>query len=70
MMKKISEYFMAYEATKVFAIRKMKMQFTNKNKFRLNLDSLKCHFLDFGGSFDRILMVRKQSFDMIFVMLL
>ena len=75
MTKKISEYFMAYEATKVFAIRKMKMQFTNKNthslrkdilqkhavpyealfywglegprKF-LNLDSLKCHFLDFG----------------------
>ena len=85
--------------TKMFAIRKMKMQFTNKNthsktyyrsmqchrklffywelgtraegprKF-LNLDSLKCHFLDFGGSFDRILMVRKQSFSMIFVMLL
>ena len=83
MTKKISENFMAYEATKVFAIRKMKMQFTNKNthilptdilqkrfgrklffiggggggglktkadcprKF-LNLESLKCHFLDFG----------------------
>jgi hypothetical protein len=31
MKKKISEYFMAYEATKVFAIRKMKTQFTNKN---------------------------------------
>jgi hypothetical protein len=27
-----------------------------------NLASLKCHFVDFGGSFDRILMVRKQSF--------
>jgi hypothetical protein len=79
MTKKNSEYFMAYEATKVFAIRKMKTQFTNKNthilrtdilqkqcrrkllllgrglrtgaegprKF-LNLESLKCHFLDFG----------------------
>jgi hypothetical protein len=33
-MKTISEYFMAYEATKVFAIRKMKMQFTNKNTHR------------------------------------
>jgi hypothetical protein len=30
----------------------------------LNLESLKCHFLDFGGSFDRILMVRKQRFSM------
>ena len=28
------------------------------------LGSLKCHFLDFGGSFDRILMVRKQRFSM------
>jgi hypothetical protein len=26
----------------------------------LNLDSLKCHFLDFGGRFYRILMVRKR----------
>ena len=72
-----SEYFMAYEATKVFAIRKMKTQFSNKNthiyaqtyyrsmlyeplfdwrlrtrakgprKF-LNLESQKCHFLNFG----------------------
>jgi hypothetical protein len=70
---------MAYEATKVFAIRKMKTQFTNKNthilrqtyyrsvqfcrKF-LNLESLKCHFVDFEGSFDRILMVRIHSFSM------
>ena len=31
----------------------------------LNLESLKCHFLDFGGRFDRlILMVRKQRFSM------
>ena len=30
----------------------------------LNLESLKCHFLDFGGSFDRILIVRKQHFSM------
>jgi hypothetical protein len=98
MTKKMSEYFMAYEATKVFAIHKMKTQFTNKNiririfyaqtyyrsmqcrrklfligglraraegpKKFLNLESLKCHFLDFGGSFDRILMVRKQRFSM------
>jgi hypothetical protein len=28
----------------------------------LNLESLKCHFLDLGGRFDRILMVRKQRF--------
>jgi hypothetical protein len=35
MTKKISEYFMAYEVTKVFAIRKMKMQFTNKNTHSL-----------------------------------
>jgi hypothetical protein len=28
----------------------------------LNWGFLKCHFLDFGGSFDRILMVRKQRF--------
>jgi hypothetical protein len=27
--------------------------------------SLKCHFLDFGGKFDRILMVRKQRFSML-----
>jgi hypothetical protein len=30
----------------------------------LNLESLKCHFLDFGGSFDRTMMVRKQRFSM------
>jgi hypothetical protein len=36
MTKKISEYFMAYEATKMFAIRKMKMQFTNKNTHYAN----------------------------------
>ena len=88
MMKNISEYFMAYEARKVFAIRKMKTQFTNKNthilrtnilqkqcrrklffiggaetmaegpRKPLNLDSLKCHFLDFG-------MVRKKRFSML-----
>jgi hypothetical protein len=76
MTKKICEYFMAYEATKVFAIRKMKTQFINKirifyaqtlqkqchrklffiglktraegTRTFLNLESLKCHFLDFG----------------------
>ena len=31
----------------------------------LNLQSLKCHFLDFGGSFDRILIVGKQHFSML-----
>jgi hypothetical protein len=31
---------MAYEATKVFAIRKMKMQFTNKNTHSLHKDIL------------------------------
>ena len=40
---KISEYFMAYEATKVFAIRKMKMQFTNKNTHSLRKDILQKH---------------------------
>ena len=30
----------------------------------LNLESLKCHFLDFREDFDRILMVRKQRFSM------
>ena len=29
-------------------------------KFSLNLESLKCHFLDFGERFYRILMVRKR----------
>jgi hypothetical protein len=41
--EKISEYFMAYEATKVFAIRKMKMQFTNKNTHSLRIDILQKH---------------------------
>ena len=40
MMKKISEYFMAYEATKVFAIGKMMTQFTNKNTHILRTDIL------------------------------
>jgi hypothetical protein len=32
----------------------------------LNLESLKCHFLDFNwGRFNRILMVRKQRFSML-----
>ena len=43
MTKKISEYFMAYEVTKVFAIRKMKMQFTNKNTHSLRKDILQKH---------------------------
>ena len=29
----------------------------------LNLESLKCHFLDFGERFYRILMVRKRHFN-------
>jgi hypothetical protein len=41
MTKKIYEYFMAYEATKVFAIRKMKTRFTNKNMHILHTDILK-----------------------------
>jgi hypothetical protein len=40
MTKIISEYIMAYEATKVFAIRKMKTQFTNKNTHILRTDIL------------------------------
>ena len=34
---------MAYEATKMFAIRKMKMQFTNKNTHSLRKDILQKH---------------------------
>jgi hypothetical protein len=41
--EKISEYFMAYEVTKVLAIRKMKMQFTNKNTHSLRKDILQKH---------------------------
>jgi hypothetical protein len=40
MTKNIFEYFMAYEPTKVFAIRKMKTQFTNKNTHILRTDIL------------------------------
>jgi hypothetical protein len=40
MTKNISEYFMAYEATKVFAIQRMKTQFTNKNTHILSTDIL------------------------------
>jgi hypothetical protein len=40
MTKKMSEYFMAYEATKVFAIRKMETQFTNTNTHILHTDIL------------------------------
>jgi hypothetical protein len=40
---KISEYFMTYEAMKVFAIRKMKTQFTNKNTHILRTDVLQKH---------------------------
>jgi hypothetical protein len=41
--EKISEYFMVYEATKVFAIRKMKTQFTNKITHILRTDILHKH---------------------------
>ena len=37
----------------------------NFKQTQFNLGSLKCHFLDFGGSFDRILMIRKQRFSML-----
>ena len=40
MTKIISEYIMAYSATKVFAIRRMKTQFTNKNTHILRTDIL------------------------------
>ena len=43
MTKKISKYFMAYEAMKMFAIRKMKMQFINKNTHSLRKDILQKH---------------------------
>ena len=43
MTKKISEYFMTYEVTKVFAIRRMKTQFTNKNTHILRTDVLQKH---------------------------
>ena len=36
---------MTYEATKVFAIRKMKTQFTNKNTHILRTDVLQKHAL-------------------------
>ena len=93
MTKKVSEYFMACEATKVFAIRKMKMLFKNKNTHSLRTDILQKHavrleapfywgaenegrrpaeifrvsempFPGLWGSFDAILMVRKQRFSM------
>jgi hypothetical protein len=46
-----------------FLIGGLRTRAEGPRKF-LNLESLKCHFLDFGGSFDRILMVRKQCFSM------
>jgi hypothetical protein len=39
----------------------LKARVEGPRKF-FNLESLKCHFLDFEGRFDRILMVRKQRF--------
>ena len=51
MAKKISEYFMAYEVTKVFAIRKMKMQFTNKNTHSLRKDILQKHAVPYRKLF-------------------
>jgi uncharacterized membrane protein YgcG len=55
MTKNISEYFMAYEATKVFAIRKMKTQFTKKIRIfyaQTYYRSMQCRrklFVDWGG---------------------
>jgi hypothetical protein len=48
---------------KLFLIGGLETRAEGPRKF-LNLESLKCHFLDFGGSFDRIMMVRKQRFSM------
>jgi hypothetical protein len=42
-IKTFSEYFIAYEATKVFSIRKMKTQLTNKNTHILRTHVLKKH---------------------------
>jgi hypothetical protein len=42
-VEKNSEYFKAYEAAKVFAIWKMKTQFTNKNTHILRTDMLQKH---------------------------
>ena len=80
MTKNISEYIMAYQATKVFAIRKMKTQFTNKNTHILRTDILQKQcgrpeeifkfrvsempFPGLWGSFDRMLMVRKKRLSM------
>jgi hypothetical protein len=44
-------------------VGELKARAEGPRKF-LNLESLKCHFLDFGEDFDRILMVRKQRFSM------
>jgi hypothetical protein len=49
--KKISVYFMAYEATKAFAIRKMKTQFTNKNTHILCTDMITKAYSAVGSSF-------------------
>jgi hypothetical protein len=51
MTKTSSEYFMAYEATKVFAIRKMKTQFTNKNTHILRIDILHKHAVSYRKLF-------------------
>ena len=48
---------------KLFFLGELKTRAEGPRKF-LNLESLKCHFLDFGRNFDRILMVSKQSFSM------
>ena len=47
MTTKISEYFIAYEVTKLFLIGGLRTRAEGPKKF-LNLDPLKCRFLDFG----------------------
>jgi hypothetical protein len=46
---------------KLFLIGGLKERAEGPRKF-LNLESLKCHFLDFGGRFDRILDGQKTAF--------
>ena len=50
---------------KLFSIRGGRIARAEGPRKFLNLESPKCHFLDFGGRFDRILMVRKLRFSML-----
>ena len=61
MTKEISEYFMTYEATKVFAIWKMKTQFTNKNTHILRTDVLQKHAVPYESLFDLVLRTKAKG---------